>query len=45
VLQQEAPGGKHVSEFAALLDPAFARAIADHNMRQIGFSDLPLPEI
>jgi len=41
-LEKEAPGSRHVSEFAALIDPAFARAIAEHKIRQVGFGDLPL---
>lgn len=44
-LQQETPGYRHVSEFAALVDPAFARAIADLKIKQVGFGDLPLARV
>ncbi len=44
-LQKEAPGYLHVSEFAALIDPSFAQAIADLKIKQVGFGDLPFPGI
>ncbi len=41
-LKKEAPWARHIEEFAALIDPSFKQAIADLNMIQIGFGDLPL---
>lgn len=42
-LQIEAPGYRHVEEFTALVDPAFARVIHDLGIKRIGFADLPFP--
>lgn len=41
-LRREAPRGRHVAEFTALVDAAFGRAMADLKIKQIGFGDLPL---
>jgi len=41
-LKKEAPGYRHVEEFAALIDPAFVRAIDDLAIKRIGFADLPM---
>ncbi|HRR40008.1 MAG TPA: ChbG/HpnK family deacetylase, partial [Syntrophales bacterium] len=41
-LSRESGHSRHVLEFAALVDPAFRRALAAAKIRRISFCDLPL---